>query len=103
MIYLSVFLLPNREAIILSKKLSIGLILAAALVVISQIVLGILRKLNFTQMWVKKLTEKGYPRWLFFLITSSNVKHLSEKRIFHSMVSILIVNFLILFMLFCLF
>ena len=34
-----------------------------------------------------------------FFITSSNVEYLSEKRLLHSMVSILIINFLLLFML----
>ena len=75
----------------------------AAVIGISEIVCGILRRLDYTKVWVNRLTDKGFPRWLFFFITPSNVEHLSEKKLSHSMVSILIINVLILFMLFNLF
>ena len=73
---------------------------SAALFVTSQIVLGLLRRLKYTQMLVKKLTDRGYPKWLFYLLDSSTPKDSSEKNIFDSMVYILVINFLILFMLF---
>ena len=73
---------------------------SAALFVTIQIVLGILRRLKYTQVLVKKLTDKGYPQWLFSWLSSSSPKEYSEKNLLNSMVYILVINSLILFMLF---
>lgn len=75
----------------------------ACLVVISHIALAILRRLHYTQQLVKKLTDRGVPKWLFSLITSSNAEQHAEKDIFNLMVSILAINFLILYLVFNMF
>ena len=72
----------------------------AFIVVSSQNALTVLRRLKYTHKLVEKLTEKGFPTWLFSFITSHSGKNLSEKNLFNLMVSALALNFLILFMFF---
>ena len=69
----------------------------ACLVVTNQIAFAILRRLQYTQEWVKKLTHGGLPKWLFSWVTSSNPGGCPEKGLFNSMVSILVINLLILY------
>ena len=70
-----------------------------ALLTTSRVALGVLSKLNFTQELVKKMTDRGLPKWLFFWIHHSNPGPLPEKPLFFLMVCILAVNLIILYVL----
>ncbi len=63
----------------------------------SQIAFAILRKLNYTQELVKKMTNKGIPKKLFFWIRHPNPGPGPEKALFHLMVGVLIGNAIILY------
>ncbi len=70
-----------------------------ALFTTSRVALGVLRKLSYTQDLVKKMTDKGIPKKLFFWIHHSNPGPLPEKPLFYLMVMILAGNFIILYVL----
>lgn len=75
----------------------------ALLVFTSQIALAVLRRLEYTQKWIKSLTDRGVPGWMFFMIHSSNLEQYDEKSFFALMVSILVINLLILYFIFNMF
>ena len=63
----------------------------------TQIAWVILRKLNYTQELVKKLTDKGWPKFLFLWLHHPNPGPAGEKPLFNLMVAILVGNILILY------
>ena len=65
----------------------------------SQVCVPVLRKLNYTQDTVKRITDKGFPKWLFSRITVSNPETVSEKVLFDLMVRLLTINLMILYFL----
>ena len=72
---------------------------AATLLMTSQIAMGFLRKLNFTQSMVKKMIDKGVPTWFLSWIRHPNPGLLPEKPLFFLMVCILAGNLIILYVL----
>lgn len=70
-----------------------------ALLTTSQVALGVLRKLTYTQDLVKKMTDKGIPKGLFFWIHHPNPAPLAEKPFFILMVCILAGNLILLYVL----
>jgi hypothetical protein len=75
--------------------ISLGVMLA-----ICQACVGVLRKLRYTQEFAKTMTDKGWPRWLFFWISHSNPEPFPERSLFHLLVCILVLNLVILYGLF---
>ena len=69
----------------------------AAIYISNQAVLNVLRRLKFTEGWVKGMVDKGWPKWCFFWLKYDKPKQLNEKGLFHLMVCILILNLVILY------
>jgi hypothetical protein len=67
---------------------------------ICQACVGVLRKLRYTQEFAKTMTDKGWPRWLFFWISHSNPEPFPERSLFHLLICILVLNLVILYGLF---
>ena len=65
----------------------------------SQVYVGVIRKLSYTQEWVKRMTDQGWPKWLFYFITHPNPGPIPEKGVFLIMVYLLILNLFTLYFL----
>ena len=65
----------------------------------SQIAWAILRKLNYTQDLVNKMTDRGFPKFLFFWVRDPNPGPVGEKSLSRSMVIVLVGNIIILYLL----
>ena len=72
--------------------LALGMLLG-----ISHSCVKLLGKLAYTKWWLKRVVEKGYPRFLFFWIPNSKEEPVSERRLFNLLLCIVIFNFVILF------
>ena len=70
------------------------------MLVLCQTCVGVLRRLGYTQEFVKTMTGKGYPKWLFSWLSHPNPKPFPEKSVFDLLVLILIFNVVILYVLF---
>lgn len=57
-----------------------------AIYISNQVAIAVLRRLNYSQNLVKKLTDRGWPRWVFFWIDYPTPGRLTEKGLFHLMV-----------------
>ena len=75
--------------------ISLGVMLA-----LCQTCVGVLRTLRYTQEFVKRMTDKGWPKWLFSWISNPNPEPFPEKWLFDLLVLILILNLIILYALF---
>ena len=62
--------------------------------------IDVVRRLDYTQKWVKEMTDKGFPRWLFFWVPDSNPETFPEKSLFSFLVRIFVLNLVILYVLF---
>ena len=62
----------------------------------NQAALAVLRRLNFTEEWVKGMVGKGWPRWLLFWLRVDKPGQLTEYALFHFMMCILPLNLIIL-------
>ena len=65
----------------------------------SHLYVAILRKLNYTQELVKKMTDKGWPKWIFSWITHPNPGPVPEKGFFGTMLFFLTMNLIYLYFL----
>ena len=72
--------------------ISVGLLL-----VICKTCVVVLRKLGYTQEFVKRMTDKGWPKWLFSRISNPNPEPFPEKWLFDLLVVILVFNLIILY------
>ena len=70
------------------------------LLAISRSCVGLLGKLAYTKRWVENMVSKGFPRSLFLWLPDSNQEPVSERSLFHLLVSILVLNFVIVYFLF---
>ena len=72
---------------------------ASILFTTTQIAWILLRKLDYTQELVKKLTDKGWPAFLFFWIRHPNPGPVGGKPLFALLVGILVGNVTVLYLL----
>ncbi len=59
----------------------------------------ILKKLDYTQEVIKRLTDRGWPNWLFFFVRHSNPGPVGGKPLFRLMITILAGNVIVLYVL----
>ena len=64
-----------------------------------QIAWVILKKLDYTQELIKKLTERGWPNWLFFLVRHPNPGPVGGEPLFRLLIGILVGNVIVLYFL----
>ena len=75
--------------------ISLGVMLA-----LCQTCVVVLRRLRYTQEFVKTMTDKGWPRFLFSWMCGPNPEPFPEKSLFDLLVVILVLNLVILYALF---
>ena len=71
-----------------------------AVLAISRVCIGMVRRLDYTQRWKERMVEKKVPRFLFFWVSDSKPEQVSEKSLFRLLVGISVFNLVVLYALF---
>ena len=64
-----------------------------------KIVWVVLKKLDYSQEWVKRMTDKGWPKFLFFFVRHPNPGPVGGKPLFVLLITVLVGNIIVLYIL----